>query len=155
MKRFTICLILAVLIASIVSAQTRNERQRNNSVTIDGIVKLERRTIALKSGDSVYYIPTLARYTDVIGLNEGANISVDGYVFRNIIYPTRVAIGDKSYIFAASGPGFAIGMLNQNFGAGGNFFHSRNNQMPCCNIIQDRNDFMQQRRNTPSRNGRR
>ena len=103
MKRLAIFLFIAVLLAGSLYAQSRDTRQReNNSVTIDGILKLERGFVAVESGDTVYYVPTLNRYIGFIDeLKEGAAVSVEGTGFRNFIQPAKVTIGDKSYDFPA------------------------------------------------------
>ena len=94
--------------------QRRTERQRSNDlVTVEGTLKLERGFVAVESGDSVYYVPMLNRYIGFINdLREGTRISVEGRESRNVIQPTKVTIGGRSYDFPASGP-------NPGFGAPG------------------------------------
>jgi len=108
MRKLTIFLIVAVLAAGTLSAQTKNEKQRerpDNSVTVEGTLKLERGFIALQSGDSVYFVPSLIRYTGFISeLKEGASVSVEGYAFKNMLYPKKITVAGKSYDLIAAGP---------------------------------------------------
>ena len=130
MKKLIICLIIAVLIAGTVSAQPIRE-QRNplrdvnpqsgnnrareaNSVTVEGVLKLEKGFVAVESADTVYIVPMLNRYIGFInGLREGAKVSVEGYEFKSMIRPTKVTIDGKSYDFIAwnrgQGPGQGFG----------------------------------------------
>ena len=92
-------------------SQRRTERQRNNDpITIEGTLKLERGFVAVESGDSVYYVPMLNRYIGFINdLREGTRVSVEGRESRNVIQPTKVTIGGRSYDFPANGPNPGIG----------------------------------------------
>lgn len=106
MKRLGFFLIIAVFLAGAVFAQSGNDRpnridrQRDNTVTVDGTLQLERGMVAVASGDSVYFVPMLTRYIGFIdGLKEGARVSVEGYESRNSIRPVKVTIGGKSYNF--------------------------------------------------------
>ena len=150
MKKLTIFLIVAVLVAGTLSAQTRTERQReriDNSVTLEGTLKLERGFIALQSGDSVYFVPSLNHYTGFISeLKEGANVSIEGYVFRNILHPAKVTVAGKSYDLIAAGPrpGFElrnddtgrerknVGPGRDNRGPGRNNFGPNRRSGSCC-----------------------
>jgi len=122
MKRLVIFLIIAVLTAGAVFAQSvkeqganpppRNSRVRDdNSVTVEGVLKLEKGLITVESSNNVYFVPMLNRYIGFIsGLREGAKVSVEGYEFRNTIRPTKVTIEGKSYDFMSwdndQSPGF-------------------------------------------------
>jgi hypothetical protein len=99
-KRITF-LFIAVLLTGSLYAQDRSDRQREvTPVTIEGILKLERGIVAVESGDTVYFVPILTRYIGFIDeLKEGEMISVEGFEFRNIIHPTEITIGGKSYDF--------------------------------------------------------
>ena len=107
MKKFWFFLIIAVLFVGTVSAQeTNSRRSRNNrqienqSVTVNGTLKLERGLVAVASGDSVYYVPMLTRFIGFIdGLKEGTEVSVEGYQNRNFIRPAKVTLNGKSYDF--------------------------------------------------------
>jgi hypothetical protein len=118
MKKFIIFLFAAVLAVGTISAQDRNERQRVNSRTpqnIEGTLKLEKGFVAVQSGESVYYVPMLTRYIGFInGLKEDAKISIEGFLFRNIIHPLKVTVAEKSYDFLA--PRSRFGIQNNNFG---------------------------------------
>jgi hypothetical protein len=115
MKKLIIFLFIVVLITGTVFAQTRENRQPAfNSTSVEGTLKLERGFVALDSGDSVYYVPMLNRYVGFIDeLKEGANVSVEGYLFRNTIHPTKLTIAGKSYDLGMGG--FAFGPPNENF----------------------------------------
>jgi len=112
MKRLVIFPIIAVLITGAVSAQAIRERQNSspapgnsrarevNSVTVEGVLKLEKGLVAVENADNVFVVPMLNRYIGFItGLREGARVSVEGYEFRNMIRPTKVTIEGKSYDF--------------------------------------------------------
>jgi len=123
MKRFLVFLIIAFLITGMVSAQPiidqrnsdpkekpeqlrnspppRSSRAReDNSVTVEGVLKLEKGFVAVESADNVYIVPMLNRYIGFItGLREGAKVSVEGYEFKNMIRPTKVIIEGKPYDF--------------------------------------------------------
>jgi len=148
MKKLTIFLIVAVLAVGTLCAQTRSEGPRerrertDNSVTMQGTLKLERGFVALESGDSVYFVPSLMRYAGFISeLKEGANVSVEGYVFRNMLHPKKVTVAGKSYDLIAAGPRQGFGLRNDNFNPDRrNFGPGRNNRG------QGRNNFGHNRR---------
>jgi len=123
MKRFLVFSVIAFLIAGIVSAEPikeqRNptpkavkEKREPNSVTVEGVLKLEKGFVAVeKDADNVYIVPMLNRYIGFItGLREGAKVSVEGYEFNKMIHPTKVTIEGKPYDFMswdrAQAPGF-------------------------------------------------
>ena len=114
MKKIIIFLFIAALITGIAFAQERPARQRvepPKPQTITGILKLEKGSVAVQSGENVYMAPMLTRYIGFInGLREDARVSIEGFVFRNMIHPIKATIGDKSYDFNM-GPGF--GMQNR------------------------------------------
>jgi len=127
MKKIIISLIIAVLVASAVSAQPimeqrnpgpkvnperlnnaggpqlRNNRVRENkSISVEGVLKLDKGFVAVQSTDTVYYVPMLNRYIGFItGLREGEKVSVEGYESKKMIRPTKVTIDGKSYDFIA------------------------------------------------------
>jgi hypothetical protein len=127
--------MIVIMIAGTVSAQAireqqtpdpqaRNEQRRNtapqpgynrergnSSVTIEGVLKLERGFVAVESAGTTYYVPMLNRYIGFItGLQEGARVSVEGHEFRNMVQPSKVTIDGKSYDFQTwnqnQGPGY-------------------------------------------------
>jgi len=83
------------------NTQTRNNRVRErNSVSVEGVLKLEKGFIAVESADAVYIVPMLNRYVGFItGLREGEKVSVEGYEYKNMIRPTKVTLDGKSYDF--------------------------------------------------------
>jgi len=127
-KKFTIFMFIAVLIAGTAFAQPikeqreaelrnqqekeqrqdrrvpqQNCQQQNDSVSVEGTLKLEKGFIAVQSGESVYLVPMLNRYIGFIdGLKEGEKVSIEGRGFKNMIQPLKVTIGEKSYDFIAS-----------------------------------------------------
>jgi hypothetical protein len=117
MKKFIIFLFAAVLTVGMVSAQERNERQKVNPrlpQNVEGTLKIEKGLIAVKSGESVYYVPMLTRYIGFInGLKEDSKVFIEGFIFKNIIHPLKVTVADKSYDFAM--PRSRFGMQNNNF----------------------------------------
>jgi len=135
-KRFSLFVFVAILIAGNVFAQgiddraNRNNRQdkteqadRNNrqrelkTVTIEGTLQLEKGSIVLKSGEKSYFVPLLTRYAGFIeGLKEGAKVSVEGFEARNFIMPKKATIAGKEYNFLADGRGPGFG--NDNFNPG-------------------------------------
>jgi hypothetical protein len=73
---------------------------RNNLVSMDGTLKLERGIVAIESNDSIYFVPLLNRYIGFINeLNEGSRISIEGMLYRNIVRPVKITLGDRSYDF--------------------------------------------------------
>jgi hypothetical protein len=75
-------------------------QQKDNSVSVEGTLKLEKGFVAVESGDTVYLVPMLNRYIGFIGgLKEGGKVTVEGQGFRNMIQPLKVTIDGKSYDF--------------------------------------------------------
>jgi len=124
MKKILVCLVIAILIAGTVFAQPikeqrtplapnensdkareipqpkSNRMREDNSVTVEGTLKLEKGFVAVENKDTVYLVPMLNRYIGFIsGLKEGANVSVEGYKFNNVIRPSKVTIEGKPYDF--------------------------------------------------------
>jgi len=134
MKKIGLFLLIAVLFAGTVSAQTRNNRLSDSDIkptTIEGTLQLEMGSVAVASGDSVYLVPFLTRYIGFIeNLKEGQRVSVEGYTFRNVISPVKVTIAGKSYDFPMNrnfSGGFGMmgpGLRNNSFGP------SRDNSRP-------------------------
>ncbi|MDR0302248.1 MAG: hypothetical protein LBI04_08065 [Treponema sp.] len=112
MKKLTIFLLVSVLFAGTAFAQkddtrqNRDNRNRNDrkreaaTVTVEGVLQLEKGVVAVASGDSVYYVPMLTRYIGFIdGLKEGTKVSVQGFQSKSLIRPVKVTINGKSYDF--------------------------------------------------------
>ena len=130
MKKTIFLLVIAALAIGAVSAQNRgnwqnqNNRQSNfNSVTIEGTLKLERGIIAVAKDDTTYFVPVLSRYIGFIeGLKEGNIAVIEGYEYRNVIYPSKVTIDNKSYDFPSLAqarpdfPGSRDNRMNNNNG---------------------------------------
>ena len=105
MKKLTLFLFIAVLLAGSIYAQGRNIPQReNNLVTVNGTLKLERGFVAVQSENandsSVVVVPMLNRFIGFInGLREGAEVSVEGIRHRNMIRPVKVILDGRTYDF--------------------------------------------------------
>jgi len=129
MKKIAFFLLIAVSVVGMVSAQGGNDSQRENAVTINGTLQLEKGVIAVASGSSVYLVPSLTRYIGFIeDLKEGTSVSVEGYEYRNVLYPVKVTIAGKSYDFSSDGRGY--GMMGSGWGNSGS---SRNaGRFVCC-----------------------
>jgi hypothetical protein len=98
-KKTAIFMIIALMLTGTVFAQERTRPQRENSmVNIEGTLKLERGTIALQSGDNVYFVPGLNRYTGFInGIREGNTVAVEGYSRGNTIHPVKLTVEGRTY----------------------------------------------------------
>jgi hypothetical protein len=136
MKKIISIMVIAIFIAGTIYAQERanpRDRQRaDNSVSVEGNLKLEKGFVAVESGDSVYLIPLLNRYIGFInGLREGARVSVEGNTFRNVIMPRKVVIDNKTYEFLAGGPG----IQRNNFVPGGQKNFAPRNMGPGRNMM--------------------
>jgi hypothetical protein len=111
-KRLTIFVLMALLLAGSVFAQDRSvrrDRDRPAQVTIEGTLKLERGLVAVQSGDETYFVPMLIQYANFIdGIREGNNISIEGYVFNNVINPVKFTVGGNTYDFAMGRRGSEI-----------------------------------------------
>jgi hypothetical protein len=116
MKRFMLVLVIAVSAIGMISAQSAGSLW-GQTVTVDGILGLQNGDIVLVSGNTVYFVPHLARYVGFVdGLKEGARVSVQGYAGGyNTLMPTAFTINGKSYDVSsfAMGGGYCGG-----YGAG-------------------------------------
>jgi hypothetical protein len=102
MKKMIFVLVIGILAIGTISAQVWGAQ----SVTVEGTLQLQNGQIAVASGNTVYFVPVLARYIGFIdGLREGARVSISGYASGNILQATQVTINGKSYNFQASGYG--------------------------------------------------
>jgi hypothetical protein len=108
MKKFGFIIVIACLVIGTASAQNWNNGwgtpvQTGQAISISGTLQLQNGVIAVVSGNTAYYVPSLTQYIGFIeGLREGAQISVDGYFYGNYVQPTRVVISGKSYDFSAN-----------------------------------------------------
>jgi hypothetical protein len=102
-KRFIMALVAGVLAAAALPAQGWGGVEYARPIAVEGTLRLHNGHIAVASGESLYYIPALARYTGFIdGLQEGVRISVEGYVggySGSVIHPSRIKINERSYEF--------------------------------------------------------
>ena len=105
MKKIGLLIIIVSLAAGMAFAQNWGNGLGTvtQTVSITGTLQLQNGIIAVVSGNTAYFVPTLTQYIGFIeGLREGAQISIDGFVSGNYIQPTRVTISGKSYDFTAS-----------------------------------------------------
>jgi hypothetical protein len=114
MKKLVFVLIITFMVIGTVSAQ---------AVNISGTLQLQNGAIAVVSGNNTYFVPILTRYIGFIeGLKEGAQISVNGFVFGNSIQPNNVTIAGKTYDFASNNQqSLAQGGYGQGYCGGGNY----------------------------------
>jgi hypothetical protein len=108
MKKLIFVMIIACLAVGTVFAQWGAPAQ---AVTVSGTLQLQNGAIAVSSGSNVYFVPVLNRYIGFIeGLREGAQVSINGFVWGNSLQPNTVTIEGKTYDFAANAPGGGYGM---------------------------------------------
>jgi len=101
MKKISFLFIIAFMATGAVFAQ--NWGGVSQRVTLNGTLQLQNGQIALASGNTVYFVPTLTRYIGFIdGLKEGVGISIEGYASGNYLEPSKVTINGKSYDFLAN-----------------------------------------------------
>jgi len=101
MKKFMLLTVVACLAAGTMFAQGWGGGSQR--ITVTGTLQLQSGQIALASGGTVYFVPTLVRYIGFIdGLKEGASASIDGYASGNYIEPLKVTINGKSYDFSGN-----------------------------------------------------
>jgi len=111
MKKIGLVIFIVCLAAGMASAQNWNNGwgTPTQSISVTGTLQLQNGVIAVVSGNTAYYVPSLTQYIGFIeGLREGAQISIEGYVSGNYVQPTKVTISGRSYDFSASAQqGFA------------------------------------------------
>ena len=102
MKKIGFVLAIALVAISTASAQGwSNWGTPSQSVSVNGTLQLQNGQIAVATGSTVYFVPTLGRYIGFInGLREGARVSIEGYTSGNYIEPSKVTIYGKYYDFA-------------------------------------------------------
>jgi hypothetical protein len=116
MKKVVFILVIAFLTVGIgtISAQGWGPRNAPESVKIDGTLQLHNGQFAVASGNSIYYVPRIARYVGFIeNLKEGTNVSFEGYVSGNFLQPLKMTVSGKTYDLA--GGGDFGGMRNRDF----------------------------------------
>jgi hypothetical protein len=100
MKKIGFALVITLVVIGTAFAQNWGVSQ---SVTVNGTLQLQNGQIVVVSGNTVYYCPTIGRYVGFIdGLKEGASVSVEGYAYGNVLQPTKLTAGGKSYDFPAN-----------------------------------------------------
>ena len=129
MKRKVLLILLASVLVAMIPAQGTERGQRESrrpapeAVTISGSMVVVNGFPALKSGDVTYFVGGINRLIGFVdGLKEGAQVTVEGFVFSGpkegtvkFLRPSKLSLNGKSYDFATPG-------LNQNPGEGGNGF---------------------------------
>jgi hypothetical protein len=138
MKKTLILLLLLTAAAGVTFAQVqgpdsnfmRNQRSNPRNAetsTITGKLELINGNIAVKNGDTVYYVMGLSRFIGFVdGLKEGAEVSLEGWAFaasgrsenRGFLV-SKLTINGKEYDNLLPEPGRMMGP--QAFGPGGNF----------------------------------
>jgi hypothetical protein len=98
MKKLGFLTAVACLAAGTIFAQGWGDASQ--TITVNGTLQLQNGQIAVASGNTVYFVPTLGRYIGFIdGLKEGARVSIDGYASGNYLEPSKVTLDGKSYDF--------------------------------------------------------
>jgi hypothetical protein len=99
MKKLMFLTAIACLAAGTVFAQSWGAVSQR--ITVNGTLQLQNGQIALVSGNTIYFVPTLGRYIGFIdGIKEGANVSIEGYASGNYLEPSKATINGKSYDFS-------------------------------------------------------
>ncbi|MCL1813078.1 MAG: hypothetical protein FWG29_06100 [Treponema sp.] len=117
MKKLGLLLVITCLVISTVFAQNQEKERkgRPDPVTVEGTLQLQNGMIAVKSGENVYIVPLLHRYAGFIeGIKDGNRVSIEGYVIKNHLRPTKLTISGKSYDFPAMSFGQRAGSGNRN-----------------------------------------
>jgi len=98
MKKLVFLLVIAFMAAGTIFAQGWGGVSQQ--ITVTGTLQLLNGQIALSSGNTVYFVPSLGRYVGFIeGLKEGTSVSIEGYASGNYLEPSKVTISGKSYDF--------------------------------------------------------
>jgi len=101
MKKLMLLTVIACLAAGTIFAQSWGGVSQR--ITVTGTLQLQNGQIAVASGNTVYFVPTLGRYIGFIdGLKEGAGVSIEGYASGNYLEPSKVTINGKPYEFSAN-----------------------------------------------------
>ena len=108
MKKIGLFAVIAFLAIGSIFAQNQEREKRTppETITVEGTLQLQNGMIAVKSGESVYYVPMLQRLVGFVeGLKEGSTVSIEGYASKNFLRPTKLSLSGKSYDFPARGFG--------------------------------------------------
>jgi hypothetical protein len=108
MKKALFIVLLAFAAVGLLFSQWRGQGYGPNrgytaqSQTVTGTLALRDGTIAVVSGNQVYYTPGLGRFVGFIeDLKEGAQVRIDGYVWNNgaapYLEPSRLTVNGKNY----------------------------------------------------------
>ena len=110
MKKLVILAAIALLAIGTVSAQGWGWAPPE-TVRVQGTLQLLNGQIVLSSGGTtVYYVPVLIQYVGFIdGLREGAQVTVEGYTYGNLLQPTKFNVGGRDYDLTANTQGWGGG----------------------------------------------
>ncbi|MDR2073301.1 MAG: hypothetical protein LBP60_07705 [Spirochaetaceae bacterium] len=133
MKKFVLFLVLALPLSGLFAQNNRNDQREfrdlpqagAETVTVTGNLVLSEGRIALKSGDELYYVGGLQRLIGFVeGLKEGAQVSLEGYVFKEpgeektgFLALTKLTIGDRVYELPRPGR-LGAGVSSEAYGPG-------------------------------------
>ena len=105
MKKLGLVMIIACLAIGMASAQGWGNGWGTDpqTISVTGTLQLRNGIIAVKSENNAYYVPALTQYIGFIeGLQEGAQINLDGFVSGNYLQPIKVTINGKIYDFSVN-----------------------------------------------------
>ncbi|MDR0447976.1 MAG: hypothetical protein LBH07_04845 [Treponema sp.] len=106
MKKLIFVLAFGILVIGAASAQGWGRGVVPQSVTVSGTLQLQNGQFTVVSGNTAYYCPMIGQYVGFIdSLKEGSSITIEGFVYGNLIQPTKLTTGGKSYDFPANNLG--------------------------------------------------
>jgi hypothetical protein len=111
-------LMLVLVITTVCAVGTVFAQNWGNSqpVTVDGTLQLQNGQFAVTSGNTTYYVPAIGQYVGFIdGLKEGSSVTIEGYVYGNILQPSKMTVNGKSYDMLSNNYG---GNNGYGYGAG-------------------------------------
>ena len=87
---------------------------RPESTTISGTIQMQLGHIVVVSGANTYFVPSLRRHVAFIqGLTEGAQVSLQGFLSENFLFPTSITIaGETHSLVPDAALGFARGRFH-------------------------------------------
>jgi hypothetical protein len=135
MKKAWFLVLLGILAAGLVFAQSWGNGGAVQSVTVEGTLQLQNGQIAVAQGNTIYFVPMLERFIGFIdGLKEGAAVSISGYASGyasgNFLQPTGLTINGKSYDLQPANVGYGPGRYGRAC-CGGGFASARNGRARC------------------------